>query len=212
MHESFVGGQFGISDISVRADPRRVLSTGAVERVPSHPGLSNFSRQVNGGTQMPLYTPHYEDPHADGQDRWQEAVPEDVAYHFRSANGGSQVLSSSARYGEYRLNHTEDNDGTHYLEATTVHGEPAGYLQTHLEEAKDGVVKHAPAMIEVDGEHQGKGLSRTLFRYGQMMSGGDLVHSVLRTPDGYGYSARVPDDPAQDPARRRPTMNHPTLF
>lgn len=210
MHESFVGGQFGISDISVRADPRRVLSTGAVERVPSHPELSNFARRVNGGTQLPLYTPHYSDPHAD-QDRWQEAVPEDVAYHFRSANGGSQVLSSSARYGEYRLNHTEDNDGTHYLEAETVHGEPAGHLQTHLEETRPGVVKHAPAMIEVDGEHQGKGLARTLFRYGQMVSG-DLVHSVNRTEDGDGYAARVPNDPAQDPARRTPTISHPTLF
>lgn len=93
-----------------------------------------------------------------------------------------------------------------------MHGEPAGRLDTHLEETRPGVVKHAPAMIEVDGEHQGKGLARTLFRYGQMMSGGDLVHSVLRTPDGYGYSARVPDDPAQDPARRTPTISHPTLF
>lgn len=211
MHESFQGEQFGITVQEVTSRPRS--GPGAVdwqERVPEHPRLSRYVRPVNGGDQLPAFTPHSYDYYDDSH---QEVDPEQAARITRWQSS-SPVLSSTARYGSFTLRHAENDDGTLSVRATRDGSHITdGMMETHIEADPVRGARHAPAMIMVDSGSRRQGLARAMFRYGQMFSGGDLVHSQNRTPDGYGYSGRVPDDPTQDPTRRvRPVIDHPTLF
>lgn len=184
------------------------------ELPPEHPGSSSYARQVPNGVQLPLHTPHW---YPSPDEPMEVAMPEEAAHRYRAANMPSHREVASTQYKDFHLNYVEGRSGNFHIEATHPGlPYPAGGLHSGLEEDdhEPSKVNHVPLSIHVETPHQKKGLARAMFRFGQFMSG-DLQHSRILTDEGEGYSAHVPDNPSQDPARKPapdPLAKHPRLF
>ena len=197
---------FGIRTTSHEAHPKTPQPSPLVEQAPRNPATSEYRKPLHDSTgarigdQLPLVTPHeanygYEvDPVAEVKIR-------------KKATSPTEAVLATAQFKDYTLRYAARDNGLFSIEANhpTDTVEPAGSLYSQYEQTPGVRVAHAPAMIWTSEGHQGKGLARAMFRFGQAMQGGNFQHSIERTPEGYGYSTRVPDDPDQDPARIVPT-------
>ncbi len=96
--------------------------------------------------------------------------------------------AATAQHGDYTLAHYPG----HLRGVAAFHGDqPVARLQL----ARMSNSEHDPrmyvGMIETDDAHRRKGIARAMWEFGQKQTGGNLLQSVERTPNGEAFARAV---------------------
>lgn len=188
-----------------------------------HPSASEWATREGYGTphdvswqQGVMFSPHY--PNGAEAGPWEVGEMQSDRDNRIDARAEYIHPESGEKYHLAIKGHVPYSQD--YIHATHVEsGEKAGSMSLHPEALRtfSGRLTGTPAFVDVHEDHRNRGLARAMFRFAQYLHGGAFHHSDIRTEDGRGYSARVPDNPEEDPqyGKVRPRPQPPeqgTLF